>query len=246
MLELNKIYNMDCNEGLKLIDDDSIDIILTSPPYNLGMDYNSTSDSHSWNDYFSALFKIFNECIRVLKNSGRMIVNVQPHWSANIPTHHYIGKFLIDSGLIWKSEIIWEKSHYNCGYCTWGSWKNPSMPYLKYTWEFIEVFCKNSLKKTGDKVNIDITADEFKEFVYAKWTIAPERNMKKYGHPAMFPEALVERCLKLFSYKKDIILDPFNGTGTTTKVAKLLDRRFIGIDIDKGYCETAIKRLSNI
>ena len=117
------------------------------------------------------------------------------------------------------------------------------MPYLKHTWEFIEVFCKDSLKETGNKENIDITADEFKEFVYAKWSIAPERNMKKYGHPAMFPEELAKRCLKLFSYKKDIVLDPFNGSGTTTKVAKLLGRQFIGIEIDRDYCDTAVKRL---
>ena len=88
MLELNKIYNMDCHEGLKLIDDESIDIILTSPPYNFGMDYKSTDDSRSWDDYFNTLFEIFKEFIRVLKNGGRLIINVQPNWSANIPTHH--------------------------------------------------------------------------------------------------------------------------------------------------------------
>ena len=112
--------------------------------------------------------------------------------------------------------------------------------------ELLDLYCKNDLKKEGDKGNIDISADEFKEFVYAKWSFAPERNMKIYGHDAMFPEKLVERCLKLFSYKNDIVLDPFNGVGTTTKVAKLLGRKFVGIDISSKYCETAKKRLQEI
>jgi DNA modification methylase len=101
--------------------------------------------------------------------------------------------------LIWKGEIIWEKNNYNCKYCTWGSWQSPSSLYLKYSWEFIEIFCKNTLKKDGDKKNIDITGDEFKKWVY--------------------------------------------GTETTTKVARELERRFIGIDIDVQYCRTAERRL---
>lgn len=95
----------------------------------------------------------------------------------------------------------------------------------------------------GSKENIDISADEFKEWVVAKWSIAPERNMKKYNHPAMFPVELAKRVLKLFSYKNDIILDPFNGAGTTTAVAKKTNRRFLGIDISEPYCEIARKRL---
>ena len=90
---------------------------------------------------------------------------------------------------------------------------------------------------------IDISAEEFKEWVVAKWSVAPERKMKKYDHPAMFPEKLVERVLKLFSYKEDIILDPFNGAGTTTSVANKLERRYLGIDTSEQYCETARSRL---
>jgi len=91
------------------------------------------------------------------------------------------------------------------------------------------------LKKEGSKDNIDISADEFKEWVVAKWAIAPEKDMAKYGHPAMFPEKLAKRVIKLFSYKNDVILDPFNGVGTTTAVAKKLGRKFLGIDISKEY-----------
>ena len=146
--------------------------------------------------------------------------------------------------LIWRGEILWEKNNYNCKYTSWGSWKSPSSPYLKYTWEFIEIFCKGDLKHNGDANNIDITAEEFKEWVVAKWSIGPEKNMKKFGHPAMFPKKIVERVLKLFSYKNDIILDPFNGVGTTTLVASLLDRNYLGIDISEKYCDTARKRIT--
>jgi DNA modification methylase len=147
--------------------------------------------------------------------------------------------------MIWKGEILWEKNNYNCKYTAWGSWKSPSNPYLKYTWEFVEIFSKGNLKKTGLPENADITPDEFKEWVVAKWSIAPERRMKEYGHPAMFPEKLAERVLKLFSFKGDIVLDPFNGVGTTTAVAKKLGRQFVGIDISPEYCDIANKRIES-
>jgi len=100
-----------------------------------------------------------------------------------------------------------------------------------------------SHKKEGESSKIDITGDEFKKWVYARWDIAPESNMKKYNHPAMFPEELVKRLLKLFSYQDDIVLDPFNGVGTTTLIAHKLKRRYVGIDISEEYCKTAEKRL---
>ena len=242
---INKIHSADSLDIIKKFPDNCIDIVLTSPPYNFGINYENTNDVNIWEDYFNKLFNIFRECVRVLKDSGRIIINVQPMFSDYIPTHHLISNFFLKEGLIWKGEIIWEKNNYNCKYCTWGSWKSPSSPYLKYSWEFVEIFCKNSLKKEGDKNNIDIEAEEFKKWVYGKWSVAPERNMKKYKHDAMFPEELVKRLLKLFSYKNDIVLDPFNGAGTTTKVAKQLNRKFIGIDISEEYCKTAEDRLND-
>lgn len=242
---INKIHCADSLDIIKKFPDNCIDIVLTSPPYNFGINYENTNDVNIWEDYFDKLFNIFKECIRVLKDSGRIIINVQPMFSDYIPTHHLISNFFLKEGLIWKGEIIWEKNNYNCKYCTWGSWKSPSSPYLKYSWEFVEIFCKNSLKKEGDKNNVDIDSEEFKKWVYGKWSIAPERNMKKYKHDAMFPEELVKRLLKLFSYKNDIVLAPFNGAGTTTKVAKQLNRKFIGIDISEEYCKTAEDRLND-
>lgn len=244
---VNKIICVDSEEVLRNFPDNFIDIIITSPPYNFGLEYKNdkSKDSLFWQDYFDKLNRIWQECYRVLKPAGRFCVNIQPLFSDYMPTHHIISKQLLDLGLLWKAEILWEKHNYNCKYTAWGSWKSPSMPYLKYTWEFIEVFCKESHKKEGDASKIDIAGDEFKKWVYARWDIAPESNMKKYNHPAMFPEELVQRLLKLFSYQDDIVLDPFNGVGTTTLVAYKLKRRYIGIDISEEYCKTAEQRLKD-
>ncbi len=208
---INKIINGDSEEILKNFPENCIDLILTSPPYNFGRDYENYKDDINWGEYFDKLFRIFKECIRVLKYGGRIVINVEPAFSDYIPTHHIISNFFMKNKLIWKGEILWEKNNYNCSYTTWGSWKSPSNPYLKYTWEFLEVFCKGDLKHTGDFKLADITGDEFKKWVYAKWEIPPEYRMKTYGHPAMFPESLAERVLKLFSFKGDLILDPFKG-----------------------------------
>lgn len=242
---LNQLILGDSEEVLKNFPDNCIDIIFTSPPYNFGLDYDSGQDDKFWESYFDKLFSIFDQCIRVLKYGGRIVVNVQPLFSDYIPSHHIISNYFIKNKLIWKGEVLWEKNNYNCKYTAWGSWKSPSNPYLKYTWEFLEIFCKGTLKKEGKKEYIDIDTEEFKQWVIAKWSLAPERDMKTWRHPAMFPEKLVERVLKLFSYKNDIVLDPFNGVGTTTSVAKRLNRKFLGIDISKEYHEIALDRTKN-
>lgn len=242
---INRIFCGDSLEVLKTFPDNSIDLIFTSPPYNFGLEYDSQDDAHKWELYFNKLFAIFDECIRILKFGGRIAVNIQPLFSDYIPSHHMISNFFIGRRMIWKGEILWEKNNYNCKYTAWGSWKSPSNPYLKYTWEFIEIFAKGTLKKAGDAQNADITSEEFKEWVVAKWSIAPERKMKEFGHPAMFPEKLAERVIKLFSFVGDVVLDPFNGVGTTTAVAQKLGRRFVGIDISQEYCDIAQKRLKS-
>ena len=267
----DKIVCEDAVACMKKLPDNCIDLIFTSPPYNFGLDYSDHKDVDKWRDYFNNLFAIFDECIRVLKYGGRVVVNIQPLFSDYIPAHHVISNYFMGRGLIWKGEIIWDKKHYNCKYTAWGSWKSPSSPYLKYTWEFLEVFCKGDLKKIGDGSKADITGDEFKKWVNAKWQIpseeegasfnphptvkkeddawwnvAPEGKMKKFGHPAMFPEKLAERAIKLFSFKGDVVLDPFNGAGTTTVVASQNDRRYLGIDLSPEYCKTAQERLGKV
>jgi len=244
----NKVICGDARTVLATIPGSSIDLIVTSPPYNFGHSYaqDPHDDTREWNEYFENLLLVWRECERVLKPGGRIAVNVQPLFSDYIPTHHIISRQLTDLGLLWKAEFLWEKNNYNAKYTAWGSWKSPSMPYIKYTWEFIEVFSKESHKKGGRREDIDITADEFKEWVLGKWSFPPEIRMKDYNHPAMFPEELPRRLMKLFSYKNDIVLDPFNGAGTSSAVAWKLGRRFIGIDVSRQYCDTALARLKMI
>jgi DNA modification methylase len=240
---VDKIVRADSEEFLRTLPDNCVDLVLTSPPYNFGLEYSANDDDHDWERYFEKLFAIFDECVRVTKFGGRIIVNVQPLFSDYIPSHHLISSHFIKRKMIWKGEILWEKNNYNCKYTAWGSWKSPSNPYLKYTWEFLEVFAKGSLKKEGSADRADITPDEFKKWVVAKWSVAPERDMKKYNHPAMFPEELAARAMKLFSFEGDVVLDPFNGAGTTTVTAKKLNRRFLGVDVSEEYCKTAERRL---
>jgi site-specific DNA-methyltransferase (adenine-specific) len=242
---VNRIICGDAQTVLTHIPSNSIDLIITSPPYNFGHAYaqDPHDDTHEWNEYFEKLLVVWRECERVIKPGGRIAVNIQPLFSDYIPTHHIISRQLAGLGLLWRAEILWEKNNYNAKYTAWGSWKSPSMPYIKYTWEFIEVFDKQSHKKPGRKEDIDITTDEFKEWVKGRWSFPPETRMKDYHHPAMFPEELPRRLMKLFSYKHDIILDPFNGAGTTSLVAWKLGRRFIGIDVSEQYSAEAMKRL---
>ncbi len=240
---LDQIICGDSEEILSRLPDNCIDLVITSPPYNFGLEYSSTGDSANWEAYLDKLYRVFEQGIRVLKFGGRFIVNVQPLFSDYIPLHHLISSFFMSRKMIWKGEILWEKNNYNCKYTSWGSWKSPSSPYLKYTWEFIEVFCKGTLKKPGKSENADISDEEFKSWVVAKWSIGPEKRMKQFNHPAMFPEELVERCLKLFSFKGDIILDPFNGVGTTSLVASRTGRHYVGLDISPEYCSSAKERI---
>ena len=240
---VNRVVCGDSEEVLKNLPDNCIDLVFTSPPYNFGLTYQDRDDASQWQHYFDKLFAILDECVRVLKHGGRLAINIQPLYSDYIPSHHIISKKLMDANLIWKGEILWEKNNYNCKYTAWGSWKSPSNPYLKYTWEFIEIFCKGTLQKTGNSSDADITADDFKKWVVGKWSIAPEKQMKTFDHPAVFPEELARRVIQLFSFKGDNVLDPFAGVGTTCVVAKKFGRGFLGIDSSAQYCETARERL---
>ncbi|MCU0629187.1 MAG: hypothetical protein MUE45_06860 [Methanoregulaceae archaeon] len=151
---VNRILCGDAGTILQKIPDGSVDIIVTSPPYNFGQNYaeDPHDDTHDWDAYFSQLFVIWGECARVLKPGGRFAVNIQPLFSDYIPTHHIISSQLRRLGLLWKAEILWEKNNYNAKYTAWGSWRSPSMPYLKYTWEFIEVFDKETHRDEDEGV----------------------------------------------------------------------------------------------
>ncbi len=237
-----------CGESLstlKTFPDESVDIVFTSPPYNFGMDYDKFDDTDPYVDYLNTMNDIFSECFRVLKSGGRILINVAPSFPQHKPTHHHLTRNLVENcGMLWMGEIIWMKNNFGGG-TAWGSWKSPSCPTLTRPYEFVCIYGKDSTKHTGKREDIDITGKEFLNYRNAHWTIQAEVQMrKKYDHPAMFPEELVYRALKMFSYQNDVILDPFNGAGTTSYVSKKLNRRFIGIDMDEKYCETARERLN--
>ena len=244
----NQVVCGDAEFMLKELPDSCIDLVFTSPPYNFGLGYagDAGDDATDWESYFEKLFRVLDECIRVLKFGGRLVVNVQPLFSDYIPSHHIISNHLMKRRLIWKGEILWEKNNYNCKYTAWGSWKSPSSPYLKYTWEFLEVFCKGDLRKRGNPKDADISTESFKEWVVAKWSIAPERRMRELGHPAVFPEELARRVVQLFSFRGDIVLDPFVGSGTTCVAARRHRRCYLGIDLSHEYCAVARRRLADV
>jgi len=246
-LALDAIHCGDAAEVMARLPAECVDLVVTSPPYNFGLDqYDAHHDTQAWADYTARLEAVFRECARLLKVGGRICVVVQPLFSDYMPTHHVVSDLLRRLGLLFKAEILWEKHNYNCKYTAWGSWCSPSMPYLKYTWEYIEVFCKGTQKKPGRRERSDLMPEEFKKWVYARWEVAPESRMREFEHPSMFPEEIPRRLIKLFSYVGDVVLDPFNGVGTSTLVARQLGRRYIGIDISAAYCKKAEERLQQL
>ena len=244
--QVNIIVNDDCLKFMRALPDNCIDCIITSPPYNFGINYgNYYSDTNNWNDYFDIMDAIIKEMYRVMTTGGRVVFNIQPFYSDYVPSHHILSNIFLKHKFMWRNEIIWEKNNYSARYTSWGSWKSPSSPYLKYTHEYVEVYCKQTIKhknKRGD--DPDITDEEFKRAVIGKWNIAPAKDMKKFNHDAMFPEKLVYTALKLFTYPNDVVLDPFGGVGTTAVVCKKIGRRYISIDVSEQYCETARKRVA--
>lgn len=239
---LNKII---CDDNLNIlsnIEDNCIDIILTSPPYNFDLKYDVYKDNLSINDYLDFLKLRFKEFYRILKPGGRLILNIKPMVKSNYPTNQILTNILISEfGFIWKTEIVCSiNNEYKT---TWGSWKSPSNPYLMTPFEYVNVYCKESLKHDGLNENIDITKEEFLKYIIGYWDMMIYDKKDMQIHPAPIPKEIVYRCLKLFSYKNDIVLDPFNGIGTTTNIAAELGRRYIGIDISNVYCDYASNKL---
>lgn len=244
-MELNKIYNNENLEILKKIPDDFITLTITSPPYNLNIAYDTYDDKQKYDMYLLWLKERFKEVFRMTRNGGRCCINVGSVSDENKQyraLHMDIRNFMLDIGWKHRGEIIWQKNQITKR-TAWGSWKSPSNNKLLPPFEYIEVFHKDSPKLEGNKEDIDIERDEFIEYTNALWSISPA-SAKKIGHPAPFPEEIPYRLIKFYSYKNDIVLDPFNGSGTTTKVSKQLGRKFIGIELSKDYCKIANKRLN--
>jgi site-specific DNA-methyltransferase (adenine-specific) len=189
------------------------------------------------------LKSVFFEIYRISKIGARTVINIGDGANGSISTSSDVIHFMKDIGFSTYTHIIWNK-HQVSNRTSWGSWLSPSCPSFPIPYEHILIFYKKS-KKLNHKGITDLLRDEFIKWAYGIWEFAPEKRQKKMGHNAIFPLELPKRCIKMLSYINDIIIDPFNGLGTTTLAAKQLNRKFIGIEISENYCKIANERLAN-
>ncbi len=241
------------NERLKIINDDvliteeiqnnSIDLIVTSPPYNVDVKYNTCDDNLSYEEYIEFSKRWLSRCYSWLKDDGRLCLNVP--LDKNKGGQQSVGADLTvvakKIGFKYHSTIVWNEGNISRR-TAWGSWISATAPYVIAPVELIIVLYKKEWKKTSGSRISDITKEEFIEWTNGLWTF-PGESKKKVGHPSPFPIELPKRCIKLFSFVDDLVLDPFMGSGTTLIAAYLTNRRAIGIEIDPSYCELAKKRL---
>jgi len=233
-----KIIQGDCLEVLPTLDKESVDLVVTSPPYNVGKDYGDKfNDSLNKEDWIKFTKDWMNELHRVVKLDGRIAINVGSysrnfHWNFN----YLIGE--IARFLKWRSrgEIIWNHGDLNNRFA-WGSFNSPSDPCINIPIEYICIFSKVLLKKRIER-KTDLRKREFIEWTNGYWRFPYDKS----DHPAAFPEELPRRLIKLLSYVGELVLDPFLGSGTTMKVAQDLGRPCIGIEIKPEYCEMSRAR----
>ncbi|MEK6940212.1 MAG: site-specific DNA-methyltransferase [Nanoarchaeota archaeon] len=238
----NKVIKGDVLDVMKKLPDNSIHLAITSPPYNVGKDYDSHNDQMNYDDYLDWLNKVWAETKRVLVPGGRFCLNIAPTGIKEfLPVHHDFTTQLRKLGMLFRTEIIWYKQTM-LKRTAWGSFKSPSNPHIVPSWEYVLIFSKDQNKLIGTEENADITKEEFMKFSDGMWYIPPER--QRNGHPAPFPEDLIYRLIKFYSFKGNTVLDMFGGTGTVAAVAKKNNRNFVHIDISKEYCKIAEKRLT--
>lgn len=250
-IEINNIYNMDCREGISYINF-GIDLVVTSPPYNVNLGdnkynkrpYDLYKDNVEHKEYISFLKEVFALTYDKLVSGGRVCINIGDGKNGAVPTSSDIIQFMCDIKYIPMAHIIWDKGN-SANRCAWGSFCSPSSPSFPTPFEHVLVFAKESRKLTR-KGNTDITKKEFIEWSSALWKFKPENRQKKFGHPAMFPEELPKRCIKMLSLTDSIVMDPFCGAGTTPYVAKLLNRSYVAFDISAEYVDKAIGRVNSL
>ncbi len=242
---IDKIICAD-SRNLSFLPDNCLHLMITSPPYNACKEYD---DDLNLKEYLELLKDVFQETYRVLVPGGRAVVNVanlgrKPY----IPLSSYVNKIMKEIGFLMRGEIIWDKSASAGSSCAWGSFQSASNPCLRDIHEYILVFSKGDYKlprskeeKQEDRIDT-IKNKEFVEYTKSIWRF-PTVSAKRIGHPAPFPVELPRRLVELYSFKGDIIFDPFMGSGSTCIAATNSDRKYLGIDINEEYCKLAENRI---
>jgi len=236
----NKII-MGTSENMKEIPDNSLHLMVTSPHYNVSKEYD---EDLSLKEYLQLLRNVFAETYRVLVYCGRACVNVanlgrKPY----IPLSDYISHMMIKIGFKMRGEIIWAKGAGAGVSMAWGSWQSASNPVLRDTHEYILVFSKGAFDRKKEDRENTITKEQFMEWTKSVWTMNPE-SAKKVKHPAPFPVELPYRLTQLYTFKGDVVLDPFIGSGSTAIAALKSERKYIGYDIDPEYIKIAEERIA--
>lgn len=252
---INEIVNIDCLIGLEKIESDSIDLVVTSPPYNLGIPYDEYDDNKTIDEYKDFMNKVSKELFRVIKPDGRVCINIPCDGKMKVngkekikrDISYIIKSIFYNAGFNYRDKIYWDKLNLK-NRTAWGSYESASDPNILLPFEEIVVFYKQTKKKEKIATNVNEMIDkEFQEYSNGHWVIKGEVGKDKNdGCPAPFPQEIPNRLIKMFSYREDIVLDPFSGNGTTCVVAKKLGRRYIGFELSKKYTEYAIKRINRL
>lgn len=240
---LDKIF---CKSSEKMAElpDNSVHLMVTSPPYNVGKLYDKEL---TLDEYREFLFGVWKEVRRVLVSGGRVCINVanlgrKPY----IPLHSFIIQDMHKLGFLMRGEVIWNKGATASSSIAWGSYLSAKNPVLRDGHEYILIFSKDTFTR-GIKENMKstITKEEFIELTKSVWSFNAE-SATRVGHPAPFPIELPLRCMKLYTFEGETVLDPFMGSGTTALAAMLLKRRFVGYEIDPNYVKLAERRIGEV
>jgi len=237
---LDQIYGSSA-EKMAELPDNSIHLMVTSPPYNVGKQYDADL---TLPEYLAFLERVWVEVFRVLVPGGRACINVanlgrRPY----LPLHAWITESMLRLGYLMRGEIIWNKAASASPSTAWGSWKSATNPTLRDVHEYILVFSKGTFKRQNPlQRESTISKEEFLEFTKSVWTF-PAVPASKIGHPAPFPVELPYRLVQLYSFKGDVVLDPFMGSGQTALAAFKADRHFIGYEINQEYVSLAQARI---